>query len=41
MRPAEQGGLNCTLSELSHVVRAYKGLQDADVIHDHTIAGPL
>lgn len=41
MRPAKQGGLNRTLSELSHVVRAYEGLQDADVIHDHTMAGPL
>jgi glycosyltransferase involved in cell wall biosynthesis len=41
MRPAESGGLNCTLSELSHVVRAYEGLRDVDVIHDHTLAGPL
>jgi glycosyltransferase involved in cell wall biosynthesis len=41
MRPAEQRGLNCTLSELSHVVRAYLGLQDVDIIHDHTMAGPL
>jgi glycosyltransferase involved in cell wall biosynthesis len=41
MRPAEPEGLNCTLSELSHVVRAYEGLRDVDIIHDHTLAGPL
>ncbi|MDQ0925016.1 glycosyltransferase involved in cell wall biosynthesis [Pseudarthrobacter sp. W1I19] len=41
MRPAEPDGLNCTLSELSHVVRAYEGLQEVDIIHDHTMAGPL
>ena len=29
------------LSELSHVIRAYDGLGDADIIHDHTLAGPL
>ncbi|MDI3279562.1 glycosyltransferase, partial [Arthrobacter sp. AL08] len=27
--------------ELSHVVRAYEGLGDVDIIHDHTLAGPL
>jgi glycosyltransferase involved in cell wall biosynthesis len=41
MRPAEPAGLGGTLSELSHVVRAYEGLQDVDIIHDHTMAGPL
>jgi glycosyltransferase involved in cell wall biosynthesis len=29
------------LSELSHVIRAYDGLGDADIIHDHTLSGPL
>ncbi|MBT2566858.1 glycosyltransferase family 4 protein [Arthrobacter sp. ISL-85] len=41
MRPTDYGGLGTTLSELSHVVRAYEGLQDVDIIHDHTLAGPL
>jgi len=41
MRPAEYEGLGTSLSELSHVVRAYEGLQDVDIIHDHTMAGPL
>lgn len=41
MRPAQLADLNSTASELSHVVRAYAGLQDVDIIHDHTLAGPL
>ena len=41
MRPTDYGGLGTTLSELSHVVRAYEELQEVDVIHDHTMAGPL
>lgn len=41
MRPADYGGLGTTMSELSHVIRAYEGLQDVDVIHDHTLIGPL
>lgn len=41
MRPAVREELGSTLSELSHVVRAYAGLRDVDIIHDHTLAGPL
>ena len=41
MRPTDYGGLGTTLSELSHVVRAYEGLKGVDIIHDHTLAGPL
>lgn len=41
MRLSQPGELNCTASELSHVVRAYAGLQEVDIIHDHTLAGPL
>lgn len=41
MRPADYDGLGTTISELSHVTRAYDGLQDVDVIHDHTLTGPL
>jgi glycosyltransferase involved in cell wall biosynthesis len=41
MRPSEPAALGFTLSELSHVIRAYEGLGDMDIIHDHTLAGPL
>lgn len=41
MRPASRDELGFTMSELSHVIRAYKGLQGVDIIHDHTLAGPL
>ncbi|MCO4274699.1 glycosyltransferase family 4 protein [Pseudarthrobacter sp. HLT3-5] len=41
MRPSEPAALGFTLSELSHVIRAYEGLGDVDIIHDHTLAGPL
>ena len=41
MRPSEPGDLGLTLSELSHVIRSYKGMRGVDVIHDHTLAGPL
>src|SRR4029079_5933718 len=29
------------ITELAHVSRAYAAMTDMDVIHDHTIAGPL
>lgn len=41
MRSSEPAALGHTLSELSHVIRAYRGMQGVDVIHDHTLAGPL
>ncbi|MFF1254106.1 glycosyltransferase family 4 protein [Pseudarthrobacter sp. NPDC058329] len=41
MRPSVPDELNLTRSELSHVARAYAGLESADIIHDHTLAGPL
>lgn len=41
MRPACRDELGLTMSELSHVIRAYDGLRDVDIIHDHTLAGPL
>lgn len=41
MRPASRDELGLTMSELSHVIRAYEGLHDVDIIHDHTLAGPL
>ncbi|WP_211880108.1 glycosyltransferase family 4 protein [Pseudarthrobacter albicanus] len=41
MRISEPAALGTTLSELSHVIRAYRGMRGVDVIHDHTAAGPL
>ncbi|WP_309812383.1 glycosyltransferase family 4 protein [Pseudarthrobacter sulfonivorans] len=41
MRESQPADLGFTLSELSHVVRAYDGLGGMDIIHDHTLAGPL
>ncbi|WP_159824035.1 glycosyltransferase family 4 protein [Arthrobacter sp. 9AX] len=41
MRPAQIDGLGFTISELSHVTRAYGAMEDVDIIHDHTLAGPL
>src|SRR5688500_11837032 len=41
MRKAETAELGVTLSELSHVIRAYRGMGGVDIIHDHTMAGPL
>lgn len=41
MRPSEPEQLGFSLAELSHVVRAYAGLRGVDVVHDHTLAGPL
>jgi glycosyltransferase involved in cell wall biosynthesis len=41
MQPSEPAEMGMALSELSHVIRAYDGLGDADIIHDHTLAGPL
>lgn len=41
MRPSEPAKMGFALSELSHVIRAYQGLGDVDIIHDHTLAGPL
>ena len=29
------------VSELAHVIRAYDAMRDVDLVHDHTLAGPL
>lgn len=39
--PSAPEELGQTASELGHVIRAYAQMQDMDVIHDHTLAGPL
>lgn len=41
MRQAEPAELGHSISELSHVIRSYEGLRGVDVIHDHTLAGPV
>lgn len=41
MRASEPAALGNSLSELSHVIRAYGGMRGVDIIHDHTLAGPL
>ncbi|WP_213453463.1 glycosyltransferase family 4 protein [Rhizomonospora bruguierae] len=41
MPPADPGGTWLTEAELGHVVRAYRAMAGMDVIHDHTLAGPL
>ncbi|ASN18895.1 glycosyltransferase family 4 protein [Arthrobacter sp. YN] len=38
---SDPDGMGTSLSELHHVIKAYAGLQDVDIIHDHTLAGPL
>jgi glycosyltransferase involved in cell wall biosynthesis len=39
--PADPGGTWLTEAELAHVVRAYRAMADMDIVHDHTLAGPL
>jgi glycosyltransferase involved in cell wall biosynthesis len=39
--PADPGGTWLTEAELAHVVRAYRAMDGMDIIHDHTLAGPL
>lgn len=39
--PADPGGTWLTEAELAHVVRAYRAMAGMDIIHDHTLAGPL
>ncbi|MGJ0386668.1 glycosyltransferase family 4 protein [Paenarthrobacter nicotinovorans] len=39
--PSQPDELGLTLSELDHVIKAYRGLGGVDIIHDHTLAGPL
>lgn len=39
--PAERSGMGQSMSELPHVIRAYEALAGVDLIHDHTLTGPL
>lgn len=37
----DKSGLWTATAELYHVARAYAALQDMDLVHDHTVAGPF
>lgn len=39
--PASRAGMGQSTAELPHVIRAYEALAGLDLIHDHTLAGPL
>lgn len=41
MQPSDSTRLGSISHEMSHIVRAYKAMDDVDVIHDHTLIGPL
>jgi glycosyltransferase involved in cell wall biosynthesis len=34
-------GVGSSVDEIRHVIHAYEALGDADVVHDHTLVGPL
>lgn len=41
-RPSTPGGaMEGLAQEVSHVLRAYAAMDNVDVVHDHTVAGPL
>jgi len=39
--PADPAGIGLTEVELAHIVRSYRAMEGMDIIHDHTLAGPL
>ena len=39
--PALRSAMGQSMSELPHVIRAYEALAGVDLIHDHTLTGPL
>jgi len=39
--PTAVGPMGATVPEAAHVLAAYEALADADLIHDHTMLGPL
>jgi glycosyltransferase involved in cell wall biosynthesis len=39
--PADADGMGLTEVEEAHVVRAYEAMSELDLVHDHTLAGPL
>ncbi|HEY5516196.1 MAG TPA: glycosyltransferase family 4 protein [Pengzhenrongella sp.] len=41
LHPSQPERLGETAPELRHVVQAYAAMTDVDIVHDHTVAGPL
>lgn len=41
MTSAVPDEMGLTISEMSHVVRSYAAMEGMDIVHDHTLAGPL
>ena len=41
LREAEGTRIGMAVPELRHVVHAYEAIQDVDIVHDHTVFGPL
>ncbi|MDR6986476.1 glycosyltransferase involved in cell wall biosynthesis [Paenarthrobacter nitroguajacolicus] len=39
--PSAPEELGLTFSEMGHVIKAYAAMRGMDIIHDHTLAGPL
>lgn len=39
--PAQRAAMGHSTAELPHVIHAYEALAGVDIIHDHTLAGPL
>jgi glycosyltransferase involved in cell wall biosynthesis len=39
--PADPDGIGLTEVELAHIVRSYRAMGDMDIVHDHTLIGPL
>lgn len=33
--------MNCSVPELFHVLEAYRAVEECDIVHDHTVLGPL
>src|SRR3954470_9304501 len=41
LRQSDPSRIGNTLVELRHVVHAYDAMRDVDIVHDHTVVGPL
>lgn len=41
LRPADPGRMGHSVVEIPYALAAYEALREVDVVHDHTIAGPL
>lgn len=39
--PSNPQAVGSTVTELAHIIRAYAAMDGVDVIHDHTLVGPL